>query len=148
MTLGGDGGQGTATQDTERETERLAQSAAESRIKGRVVTEIRRGSGYKHEAGMRGGENSDLRNHLCRGREPHAFSGKISTITTEHCRSPPCSSTMCRQSIPSFQRTQLRKLDPELLSLQNSGQTNLYLYELPILRESVIALENELRLSL
>lgn len=35
MTLGGDGGQGTATQDTERETERLAQSAAEGRIKGR-----------------------------------------------------------------------------------------------------------------
>lgn len=49
---------------------------------------IRRGSGYIHEAGMRGGENSDLRNHLCRGREPHAFSGKISTITTEHCRPP------------------------------------------------------------
>lgn len=35
MTLGGDRGQGTATQDTERETEWVARSAAESRIKGR-----------------------------------------------------------------------------------------------------------------
>lgn len=110
--------------------------------------EIGRGSGYIHEAGMCGGENSDLRNHLCQDREPHALLGKISTITTGHCRPPPCSSTMCRQSIPSLQRTQLRKLDPELLSLQNSGQTNLYLYKLPILRASVIALKNELRLSL
>lgn len=74
LTVGGDRGQGAATRDTEREAE----------------GEQDRGEGLQWRPGVRGdtcmrlavhgGEDSDLRNHLCPGREPPHSGGQQSPV--------------------------------------------------------------------
>lgn len=82
LTVGGDRGQGAATRDTERE--------AEGDFSPVLCGEQDRGEGLQWRPGVKGdtcmrlaghgGEDSDLRNHLCPGREPPHSGGQQSPV--------------------------------------------------------------------